>query len=421
MNSIDESVHDSLKSEIEELNMSGLYDVKKRSVDGMNGTAIRYAGLKKAVNIKSYSNFDICWLEEGEYISQRSLDILIRTIRKDNSEIWISFNPESEFSAVWLLIKPYLDEVRANGYYEDEDFYIARVNLSDNPFAPEIMVKDSAKLKSENYKKWLHIFGGEPYSDYEDSIIQPEWVEAAINSHVKLGFKPSGMRSLGFDPADTGDNKCLAAVHGPHVYAAKHWSSGELPDAIDTAFDKAFEWRVRHMVYDDDGLGKSMKVYLRNNKVDERLKLNPYNGNGTVLRPDEPYNPDDDPRWQVTNRDRYRNRRAQTLLDLADRFEATYNAVKNGIYTAPERLISLDPDLEDLDILKIEAISPKILRGKPKKQVESKKDMLKRGVASTNWLDALGMAFSYEDQTPKTSPVTLNCVSEFSESLNLGW
>ena len=56
-----------------------------------------FEGIKHNVTkIKSMEGIDICWAEEAEAISDMSWDVLIPTIRKSGSEIWISFNPKFE-------------------------------------------------------------------------------------------------------------------------------------------------------------------------------------------------------------------------------------------------------------------------------------------------------------------------------------
>ena len=194
--SIDASVHDTFRTVIRKNNLSHLFNVQDKKISSWNGSKVRYSGLYRNVeNVKSADSIDICMVEEAETVSEDSWDDLIPTIRKPGSEIWIIFNPKSEFSFVWEMVKPYLDEIREKGYYEDDQMYIVKTSLEENPFASQELLNESAKLKVEDYKKWLHIYGGEVYSDYTDSIIQPEWFEASINSHTKLGWPPLGARS----------------------------------------------------------------------------------------------------------------------------------------------------------------------------------------------------------------------------------
>ena len=97
-NSIKESVHQLLKDQVERLGFGDRYEVLDREIRGRNGTNIVFTGLSSHTvsSIKSYEAIDICWVEEGQTISERSWEILDPTIRKPGSEIWISFNAALE-------------------------------------------------------------------------------------------------------------------------------------------------------------------------------------------------------------------------------------------------------------------------------------------------------------------------------------
>ncbi len=415
MKSIKQSVHASLRREVGLMSMGAMYDCKETYIRGVNGTQFFYDGLtNSATALKSYDDIDIAWVEEAETVSQRSLDNLIPTIRKGGSELWFSFNPDDEFGPVYSrFVKPYLKEIKSKGFYEDDQHYICLINLEDNPFAPVELLSDSAKMKRDNPRKWLWIYGGECYSDYEDSIIKPEWFDAAIDAHIELGFKPLGVKSAGLDLADTGDDKALMGRHGVVVTHGKRWGHGELPDAIDIAFQKCVEWQSKVMMYDEVGLGKSMKVHLNKTADGEKIEVIPYNAGSRPRNPDQIYNPEDAPEYRQTNADYFFNARAKDYWDLRDRFEATYNAMNSGIYTDPDKLISISSKIDDIDVLKSELIKIKRQhRNNTKVQIQSKKDAAKEGIKSPNMADALKMCFA--NPSPKINkPVNLVFESEF--------
>lgn len=413
--SIKDSVHSTLKRLVRELSMFHLYQVLDKEIRGSNGTRISFSGLLRNVeSIKSADSIDIVWVEEAESLSDNSWQTLIPTIRKPGSEIWATFNPRDEFSWIWRQVKPRIDEIRNTGIYEDKETVIVKTYLDENPFASQELINESTKLKEQDIKLWLHIYGGEVYSDYKDSIIQPEWFDAAIDSHKKLNFKALGVKSTGFDPADTGDAKALMQRHGSVIMNGMLWTHGELPEAIDLSFENSLKWGSDNMVYDDDGLGKSMKVYLANVNVSRKIVVTPYNGNATPDNPDHLYTeykdqPDNE---KKKNKDYFKNKRSQYYKFLADRFEATYNAINKGIYTDPEQLISICSEIDDIDVLKHELISIKKVRGNNTfYQIQSKKDAMKEGIKSPNYADSLKMCFANPPVTPKT--IDIEFESEF--------
>ncbi len=393
--SIMDSVHKLLTDTIERLGMNGFYDIQKSIIRGQNGSEIIFEGLKNNVTkIKSMEGVDICWCEEAESITDYSWDVLIPTIRKPGSEIWVSFNPKDELDATYqrFVLDPPSNSV------------VKRVGWQDNPWFPKELMDEMVECKKKNHKKWLHIWEGEPNSDYEDSIIQPEWVDAAIDAHKKLNWKPMGVKALGFDPADSGDDaKALAIRHGSYVSSVMQWSDGELPEAIDKAFSVAYENRVDHIVYDGDGLGAGVKVGLDKRIAGKNIQVDNYKGGLSGKGMD---NPEELYMGGKPNKDEFRNKRAQYWWYLRDRFEATYNAVVKGIYSDPELMISLSQDITDLSALKSELCRVQRKRGNNSFiQLESKQEMRSRGVKSPNMADALVMCFA--NKPPKAKVVNI--------------
>jgi len=96
--SIRQSVHKLLKDQIQLMGMESFYTIMESEIRGKNGTEINFTGLSTMTvdAIKSFESIDVCWVEEGQVITKRSWDILSPTIRKTDSEIWISYNPDLE-------------------------------------------------------------------------------------------------------------------------------------------------------------------------------------------------------------------------------------------------------------------------------------------------------------------------------------
>ena len=92
--SISDSVHKLLCGQIEEMGLGGFYSITRDTIRGTNGTEIIFKGLRtNPQEIKSTEGIDICWVEEAQAVSAESWDVLIPTVRKPNSEIWLTFNP----------------------------------------------------------------------------------------------------------------------------------------------------------------------------------------------------------------------------------------------------------------------------------------------------------------------------------------
>lgn len=152
-NSIGDSVHKLLSDLISEYELGWFYEVQKAAIKGKNGTEIIFKGLKyNATEIKSTEGIDICWIEEAEKVSDMSWEMLIPTIRKPDSEIWVSFNTKN-------ITDPTYQRFIVN---QDSDMIVRKVSWSDNPFFPEVLEKERVKLKSNDLEAYNHIWEGEP-------------------------------------------------------------------------------------------------------------------------------------------------------------------------------------------------------------------------------------------------------------------
>ncbi|HIG66678.1 MAG TPA: PBSX family phage terminase large subunit, partial [Porticoccaceae bacterium] len=150
--SIQDSVHRLLSSMIDKMGLATFYRIEKSKIIGANGTEFLFEGLKNNVTkIKSMEGVDICWCEESESISQFSWDVLIPTIRKDGSEIWVSFNTANEDDPTW---QTFVEHPRENSY-------VKKVSWRDNPWFPKELENEKDALKKHDYAKYKHIWEGE--------------------------------------------------------------------------------------------------------------------------------------------------------------------------------------------------------------------------------------------------------------------
>lgn len=150
--SIQQSVHQLLSDQISSLGLEQFYEVLQTEIRGKNGTEFYFAGLSNetADSLKSFEGVTHCWVEEAQSISKRSWEILIPTIRADDSEIWITYNPqlESDETHQRFVINP------------PPDCVMVEMNYNDNPYFPTVLEKErahaEATMRVEDYRHiWL--------------------------------------------------------------------------------------------------------------------------------------------------------------------------------------------------------------------------------------------------------------------------
>lgn len=97
-NSMADSVHRLIVDQIMLLGLLPWFKITDEKITSLvTGAEFIFKGLwRHAAEIKSMEGIDICWVEEAQRVSAQSWKYLLPTIRKPGSEIWVSFNPESE-------------------------------------------------------------------------------------------------------------------------------------------------------------------------------------------------------------------------------------------------------------------------------------------------------------------------------------
>lgn len=173
--SIADSVHRLLGDQIAELGLGGFYDVQQRSIVARNGGEFLFAGLRHNVHsIKSKEGVDIVWVEEAQTVSRNSWETLIPTIRKDGSEIWISFNPELETDETYrrFVVNPPAGAI------------VRRVNWSDNPWFPQVLRAEMEDLKARDYDAYQNIWEGHCRQTLDGAIYAREIREATAAGRI---------------------------------------------------------------------------------------------------------------------------------------------------------------------------------------------------------------------------------------------
>jgi phage terminase large subunit len=181
--SIRDSVHKLLSDQIEALGLASFYEVQQQSIYGINGTEIAFGGLKNNVNkIKSFEGVDIVWVEEAATVSRRSWETLIPTIRKEGSEIWVSFNPELESDDTYVR---FVKNPPPNAI-------VVKVDYFDNPWLPDTLRAEMEHSKATDPDAYNHIWLGFTRKIMDGAVYAKELREAEAQGHItRVPYDPS--------------------------------------------------------------------------------------------------------------------------------------------------------------------------------------------------------------------------------------
>jgi phage terminase large subunit len=197
--SIKDSVHALLSDIIRAHDLTYFYEVQETIIKGRNGTEFKFRGLKHNVtDMKSLEGADICWIEEAENVSNGSYEVLVPTIRKEKSEIWVSFNTKNISDPTYqrFIVKA------------DEDTIVKKVSWRDNPFFPEVLNKERLKLFKDDPEAYQHIWEGEPDTRRSGAVYAKQIAKAREEGRVcRVPYDPGSevftVWDLGFGDATT--------------------------------------------------------------------------------------------------------------------------------------------------------------------------------------------------------------------------
>jgi len=173
--SIKDSVHKLLVDQIYEMKLEAHYEITQTSIRGLNGTEFIFAGIKNNINgLKSIEGIDYCWIEEANNVSAHSWSVLIPTIRKENSEIWVTFNPELPTDETYkrFVISP------------PDNAVVQKINWSDNPWFPEVLDLERQSLKNRDFEAYQNVWEGFTRSTIDGAVFAKEMNRAEQDGRI---------------------------------------------------------------------------------------------------------------------------------------------------------------------------------------------------------------------------------------------
>lgn len=239
--------------------------------------------------------------------------------------------------------------------------------------------------------------------DYSASIegllIPPAWVKAAVDAHVKLGIKPTGVRKAGLDVADEGrDKNAFCGRYGILVEYVDMWSGkgSDIYETVVRAMNLADAFDYPHIYYDADGLGAGVRGDAKRINAGRvrPISVEPFRGSGGIVDPEgDPFERETHDTREAgrKNEDFFENFKAQAWWSLRMRFQRTYRAVAEGQAFREEDIISLSSSITNLQQLITELSQPTFSESKLGKILV---DKLPDGALSPNMADSVMIAFA---------------------------
>ena len=235
----------------------------------VTGSEIIFRGFREqgVENTKGMEGFDIVWVDEAQMLSKRTIDVIIPTIRKENSEVWFSMNRRVRNDPVYVFCLN-----RPNCLHIHVDYF-------DNPFCTKELLDEAEICKKQNDKDYRHIWLGEPLAEAEDYLFNSSKV-AEMSKIEPWGDMFPKQRVIGIDFAAKGSDLSVATVLDRvgqthwRVVAQEAWSEADPMISTGKIVNLLGQYRPTASIIDIGGMG--YVVYAR--LLELGVSINPFDG-----------------------------------------------------------------------------------------------------------------------------------------------
>lgn len=198
MNSLADSSLEEIKAAISETDwLRPHFDIGEKYVRTACGR-INYAftGLDRNIDsVKSKSRVRLCWVDEAEPVTEEAWTKLDPTLREDDSELWVTWNPENKKSATHKRFRE----------TKDARTRVAEINWRDNPWFPAILERKRLKDQRERPDQYDHIWEGGFRAVLEGAYYAASLTEAKMKGRIsRVEFDPLMTIRLFVDIGGTG-------------------------------------------------------------------------------------------------------------------------------------------------------------------------------------------------------------------------
>lgn len=269
---IQESVYTVFKDIIVKYNLN-FKIFNDKIIHNTTGSEIRFKGFREQgmVNIKGMEGVDILWIDEAQAITQKTLDTIIPTIRKEKAKIFFTMNRYLKGDPVYKM------------FNNREDCLHITINYDENPFISDALLNEANECKRSRPDDYKHIWRGLPLSNASNYLFNEDALDECLTREFPHDPNKYGARILGGDCARFGDNYSAGVIMkqcGPDHWEEEYLERWKKHDAIYSTgkFNEMISiYHPNYTIIDSDGLGGPIFDYLSANNDD----IIPFHGGST--------------------------------------------------------------------------------------------------------------------------------------------
>lgn len=180
MNSLADSSLEEIKAAIRETPwLVPHFDIGEKYVRTIDGrVSYSFSGLDRNIDsIKSKARILLGWVDEAEPVTEVAWQKLIPTLREEDSELWVTWNPERDNS-------PTHKRFRSEGADSDPRTKIVECNWRDNPWFPAVLDRIRLKDQAERPDSYDHIWEGDFVTVVEGAYYAKSLTQAKADGRI---------------------------------------------------------------------------------------------------------------------------------------------------------------------------------------------------------------------------------------------
>lgn len=201
LNSIDDSSMAEVKAAIEsEPWLRDHFEIGEKFIRTKSKRiAYKFSGMDKRtiLSLKSKSKILLLWADEAETITDKAWDIVLPTLRQEDSELWVTWNPARKSSATDRRFRQ----------TKDPRYKVCEMNWRDNPRFPAILERQRKRWQETDPDSYEHVWEGAYATAIKGAYFTKQL--AAMKREGRLGrvaIDPNMKRRLFVDIGGTGRN-----------------------------------------------------------------------------------------------------------------------------------------------------------------------------------------------------------------------
>jgi phage terminase large subunit len=199
LNSIDDSSMAEVKAAIEsEPWLRDHFDIGEKYIRTKSKRiSYKFSGMDKRtiLSLKSKAKILLLWADEAEPITDKAWDIVIPTLRQEDSELWVTWNPARKSSATDRRFRQ----------TKDPRFKVVEMNWRDNPRFPAILERQRLRWKENDPDGYGHVWEGEYATAIKGAYFTKQITALKASGRLgRVAIDPNIKRRLFADIGGTG-------------------------------------------------------------------------------------------------------------------------------------------------------------------------------------------------------------------------